>query len=96
MSTQQMQSTLTDGDTYELVAAAGAGYMPPFVLDNIADRFVPMDVPDVVTGLAAVALASAYGGEYSTPLMAGAGAYTFDAAARRFGIRSTVGNLGGE
>jgi len=94
MSVEAIQSTLTDADTYEMVAAAGAGYMAPFVLDNIADRFAPMDVPDEAIGLAAVGLAAAYGGDYSASMMAGAGAYTADAAARRFGIKDTVTGLG--
>lgn len=89
-----MQSTVTDTATYEQAAAAGAGFMGSIVLDNLADRFVPMDVPDEVSGIAGMALAAAYGGDYSKPLMAGAGVYTADAAARRFGIKETVTGLG--
>lgn len=77
MSVEAMQNTVTS----EQAAAAGAGYMASIVLDNLADRFVPMDVPEEVTGIAAMALAAAYGGDYSTPLMVGAGVYTADAAA---------------
>lgn len=94
MSVEAIQNTVTDTATYEQAAAAGAGYMGSIVLDNLADKYVPMDVPDEVTGIAAMALAAAYGGDYSTPLMAGAGVYTADAAARRFGIKSTVTNMG--
>ena len=97
MAYEMFVDTLSDTDTYvDSVGAAGVGYMAPFVIDNLADRFLGMDVPDEATGLAALGLAGAYGGDYSTPMMAGAGVYAFDAAAQRVGIRQTVVSLGAE
>jgi hypothetical protein len=87
---------LMDSDTYvEDVGAAGAGFMLPFVVDNLADRFLGIDVPDEAAGLAVIALAEMYGGDYKMAMQAGAGAYTFNAAAQRVGIRDTVVNFGG-
>ena len=68
--------------------------MAPFVLDNLVSGLVGIDVPDEAEGLLTMGLAAGYGGQYSTPLMAGAGAFTFESAAERVGIKSTVVNLG--
>jgi hypothetical protein len=84
---------VTDTGTYETAAAAGAGFMSAHVADNLLDRLAPMDVSDEVTGILVMGLAAAYGGDYSAALMAGAGVYTADAAARRFGIKNTVTSL---
>ena len=87
---------LMDSDTYiEDVGAAGVGFMGPYVVDNLADRVTGTDIPTELSGLAVIALAAAYGGDYAEPVMAGAGAYTFNAVARRVGIRSTVVNAVG-
>jgi len=97
MAYEAFADTLTDTDTYiDHVGAAGVGYMAPHIIDNLADRFLGMDVPDEASGLATLGLAGAYGGDYAMPLMAGAGAYTFESAAERVGIRSTVTSLGGD
>ena len=94
MSVSEIQNTVTDTESDETAAAAGAGYMGSYVVDNLLDRFAPMDIPNEASGILTMGLAAAYGGDYATPLMPGAGVYTVDAAARRFGIRSTVTNLG--
>jgi len=53
-----------------------------------------IDIPDEAEGILTMGLAAGYGGSYSMPLMAGAGAYTFESAAERVGIKQTVVNLG--
>jgi hypothetical protein len=96
MAFNKMQRALTDSDTYvEDVGAAGVGFMAPYVVDNLFDRITGTDIPDEVAGLVVLALAAGYGGDYAEPMMAGAGAYTFNAAARRVGVRDTIVNVGG-
>jgi hypothetical protein len=69
--------------------------MIPFVLDNLVTRYVPVDVPEEAVGLLAMGLEAGYApSQYRTAMMMGSGAYTFDAAARRFGIKNTVTSLG--
>lgn len=86
---------LTDSSTYiEQVGAGGAGYMAPYVVDNLADRFAPMDVPEVASGLAVIAGAEVAGVPYKRAVQIGAGAYTFEKAADSFDVRETIVNLG--
>lgn len=94
MPVDAISDTVMDAGTYETVAAAGAGYMAPFVLDNLVSGLIGFDVPDEAEGLLVMGLAAGYGGQYQQPLMAGAGAFTFEAAAERVGIKQTVVNLG--
>lgn len=86
---------LAEPATYvESVGAAGAGYMAPSIVNNLADRFSPMDLPDEAAGLAVIAGAEAAGVPYKGAIQAGAGAYTAEKAAERFGIKETVVNMG--
>jgi len=94
MEYETAMNTLTDADTYEQAGVAFAGYAAPSIIDNLADRFLGFDAPDEVAGLVAIVLAAAYGGDYSRPLMAGAGVYTAESAAERVGVRDTIVNLG--
>lgn len=88
---------LTNANTYiSVVGAAAVGYMAPFVVDNLADRFLPWDAPDEAAGLATIGAIEMFGGMgYKRALQYGAGAYTGVTVAERFEVRDTVESLGG-
>lgn len=81
-------------DMWETVLATLAGFFAPTVLENLAGGAMP-DVVDhsEVYGLAVVA-----GGQflpkYQTEVSIGGGLATADAAAERFGVKSTIVNAG--
>jgi hypothetical protein len=86
---------LVDSDTYIEDVCGGSGLHGPPRRGQPRGRVTGTDIPNELSGLAVIALAAADGGDYAGPVMAGAGAYTFNAVARRVGIRSTVVNAVG-
>jgi hypothetical protein len=86
---------LADSGTYvEMVGAGTAGYMGSHVVNNLAERYAPMDVPDEASGLAVIAGAEVAGVPYKRPMQFGAGVYTGEKAAERVGIRETIVSVG--
>ena len=81
-------------DMWERVLAILAGFFAPTVLQNLAGGIVPTAADHrEVYGLAVVA-GGQLSPQYSTELSLGGGVYTADAAAERFGIKSTIVNAG--
>ena len=71
-----------------------AGFFAPTVLQNLAGGVVPNAVDKrEAYGLAVVA-GGQFSPKYSTELSLGGGVYTADAAAERFGVKSTIVNAG--
>lgn len=86
--------TLMDSGMWEDAAVAVAAFFAPTVLNNVADDYVPMDVPDEAYGLAVIAGAEFLPRQYRNPARIGAGVYALDQAAERVGIKSTVVSVG--
>lgn len=93
MAFQRLAST----DTAVTAGVALGGYMAPFVTSNILGSRLGVDLPGEVHGLLVFALVAAMRGSIPMPNAAEAGAlvYTTESAAERFGVKSTVANLGG-
>jgi hypothetical protein len=88
-------SVLAETSTYtEMVGAGTAGYMAPYVVDNLADRFAPIDVPDEACGLAVIAGAEVADVPYKRPMQFGAGVYTGERAAERVDVKDTIVSVG--
>jgi len=94
MAIEELQSTLMDGGMYADVAAAGAGYMVPFVAENVVERYVPLDIPSEAVGILTAAALMIYAPSYEKELGLGAGVYAVETGAERVGIKDTVVNLG--
>lgn len=94
MAIDELQSVLTDGGMYADVAAAGTGYMVPFIAENFAERYVPIDIPSEAVGILTAALLMVYAPSYEKELGLGAGVYAVETGADRVGIKETVVNLG--
>jgi hypothetical protein len=95
MSLNQVQRALTNSEMYSDAAAAGAGYMAPFVGENLAENYLPFDLPSEAVGLITAAILMAYGPtSYATEMRLGASVYAAEQAAERVGIKSTVINMG--
>jgi hypothetical protein len=94
MAIEELQATLMDGEMYADVAAAGAGYMVPFIAENAAERYSPVDIPSEAVGILTAAALMVYAPGYQKELGLGAGVYAVERGAERVGIKDTVVNLG--
>jgi hypothetical protein len=85
-------SALADDDTWMDAAEVAVGFAGPMIAANVLEGSTPFDLPNEVYGLAGVA-----GGEMVDRRLVsvGGGLYTVDALAQRFGLKSSVTNLGG-
>ena len=81
-------------DMWEDVAVTLAAFFAPTVVQNLVGGVVPnsVDVPEAY-GLAVVA-GSRFSPMYKREIAIGGGLYTADAVADRFGIKSTIVNMG--
>lgn len=86
--------TVANTDMWEEATAAIAGFLAPSVLRNITEDRFGLDAPDEIYGVSVVALGH-YSPMYGEMISLGGGMYTVDALLRRFGLKGTITELGG-
>lgn len=86
--------TLADTDHWEEAVGVLAGFLAPTVLHNVVSGRMGMEVPDEAYGVGIIALAS-FSPMYAREMQVGGGVYVADKALERFGLKSTITNLGG-